>query len=54
MADLVCSPHVALDKRYNVKIFSPKTLDEMLDWLSELESDMSDEHKVAVGQAYPN
>lgn len=54
MADLVCSPQVAFDKRYNVKVFSPKTLDEMLDWLSELESDMSDEHKVAVGQAYPD
>lgn len=54
MADLVCSPQVALDKRYNVKVFSPKKLDEMLDWLSELESNMSDEHKAAVGQAYVN
>ncbi len=53
MADLVRQPTVALEHRYGVKIFSLNNWDDLLEWLDQLEADMSDEHRVGVAAAYP-
>jgi|WetSurMetagenome_2_1015567.scaffolds.fasta_scaffold00073_21 hypothetical protein len=53
MADLVGKPTVGLEQRYGVKVFSLNNWDELLEWLNELEANMSDEHKAGVSAAYP-
>lgn len=52
MADLVSKPTVGLEQRYGVKVFSLNNWDELLDWLANLEANMSDEHKAGVAAAY--
>ncbi len=53
MASLVANPHVGLEKRYNVKVFSLNNWDKLLDWLVTLESSMSQEHCAGLEAAYP-
>lgn len=52
MADLVGKPTVGLEQRYGVKVFSLNNWDELLEWLNDLEANMSDEHKAGVSAAY--
>lgn len=48
MAELVRQPTVGLKQRYGVKVFSLNNWDDLLEWLSDLEAGMSDEHKSGV------
>jgi hypothetical protein len=54
MAELLAKPTVAISQRYGVKIFSLNNWNEMLNWLDQLEQEMSDEHKQALLEAYPS
>lgn len=54
MADLVGKPTVGLAQRYGVKVFSLNNWEELLEWLNNLEVNMSDEHKDGVSAAYPH
>jgi hypothetical protein len=53
MADLVNRPTVSLRERYGTKVFSLSNWDELIKWLTNLELDMSEEHKAGVAAAYP-
>lgn len=53
MASLVADPHVALEKKYCVRVFSLNNWDQFLDWLGKIESDMSKEHRAGLAAAYP-
>lgn len=53
MAALVADPHIALEKRYKVKVFSLSNWDEFLAWLDALEAQMSQEHRAGLAAAYP-
>jgi len=54
MAELVTRQTVAINERYGVNIFGLNNWDEMLTWLDRLEQGISEEHKQALVQAYPN
>ena len=41
MASLVANPHVGLENRYGVNVFSLKNWDQFLAWLDVLETDMT-------------
>ncbi|AOX10665.1 hypothetical protein Q5O_20500 [Pseudomonas putida JB] len=53
MADLVRQPSVSLEKRYGVRVFSLNNLPQFYEWLDQLESEMTSEHRAAVDSAYP-
>ncbi len=53
MAELLRQPTVDLQDRYGVRVFSLNNQVEFLEWLDELERDMSDEHKGGIEAAYP-
>lgn len=53
MADLMQQPTIRLDQRYGVKVFSLNNWNELLEWLDNLEANMSAEHKAGVIAAYP-
>ncbi len=53
MADLVSRPTVNLDGRFGVKVFSLGNWDEFLAWLDQQENEMSVEHRLGLGLAYP-
>jgi hypothetical protein len=53
MANVVCRPTVDLPNRYGVRVFSLNNWEELLDWLNNLEQNMSDEHRAGVERAYP-
>jgi hypothetical protein len=52
MASLVAHPHVGLENRYAVKVFSLKNWDHFLAWLDVLEADMTQEHRAGLAAAY--
>jgi hypothetical protein len=49
----VADPHIALEKRYGVKVFSLNNWDEFLAWLDNIEAEMSQEHRAGLAAAYP-
>jgi len=51
MAELVRQPTVALEQRYDVKVFSLRNWDALLAWLDDLEAGMTKEHRSAVGMS---
>jgi hypothetical protein len=53
MAALVSDPHVGLEKRYGVKVYSLNNWDELFDWLDIVEAEMSEEHRSGLSAAYP-
>lgn len=53
MAALVANPHVGLEQKYGVKVFSLNTWDQLNAWFDEVESGISDEHKTGLAAAYP-
>jgi hypothetical protein len=53
MAEIVSRGTVALTGRYGVQVFSRNNWDDFIGWLQALESEMSGEHKEALGVAYP-
>lgn len=53
MADLVRQPTVGLEQRYRVKVFSLNNWDALLVWLNDLETGMTEEHRVGIAAAYP-
>lgn len=53
MAELLRQPTVNIQDRYGMRVFSLNNQAEFLDWLDELERDMSDEHKGGIAAAYP-
>lgn len=53
MAELVGQPTVGLKQRYGVEVFSLNNWDDLLAWLVDLQTGMSDEHKAGVAAAYP-
>jgi len=53
MAALVSDPHVGLETRYGVKVFSLNNWDQFLAWLDGLEAGMTPEHRAGLAVAYP-
>lgn len=53
MADIVRQPTVGLEDRFGVKVFSLKTWPEFLEWLKDLEKDITPEHRAGLAEAYP-
>lgn len=53
MAALVSNPHIGLEKKYGVKVFSLNTWDGLFDWLDMVEKEMTEEHKDGLSAAYP-
>lgn len=53
MAELVRQPMVRLEQRYGAKVFSLNNWGDLLEWLNDLQTGMSDEHKAGVAAAYP-
>jgi len=53
MADLVSRPTVNLEGRFGAKVFSLSNWDAFLVWLTQLETEMTVEHRVGLSQAYP-
>ncbi len=53
MACLVADPHVGLEDRYGVKVFSLNNWEEFLAWVDALEAGMSQEHRAGLEAAYP-
>jgi hypothetical protein len=53
MAALVADPNVGLEKRYGVKVYSLNNWEELFDWLTIVEAEMSEEHKSGLSAAYP-
>ncbi len=54
MAELVSHPNVDLQGRYGVRVFSLNNLAQFFEWIDELESGMSDDHKAGIEAAYPS
>jgi hypothetical protein len=52
MAALVADPHMRLEDRYSVRVFSLNNWDELLIWLDTLETGMTDEHRAGLSAAY--
>lgn len=53
MASLVADPHVGLEKRYKVRVFSLNNWDQFFAWLDTLEAEMTQEHRAGLSAAYP-
>jgi hypothetical protein len=53
MASLVADPHVGLENRYRVKVFSLNNWGQFLAWLDVLEAEMTQEHRAGLAAAYP-
>lgn len=53
MASLVADPHIALEARYGVRVFSLNNWDALLAWLDALEVGLSQEHRAGLAAAYP-
>ncbi len=53
MAELVSDTRVGLEKNFNVRVFSLNNWTALMQWLDQLESEMTDEHKKALDLAYP-
>lgn len=53
MASLVTDPHVDLENKYGVKVFSLNNWDQFLNWLDALEAGMTQEHRAGLAAAYP-
>ena len=53
MASLVTDPHVDLENKYGVKVFSLNNWDQFFDWLDTLEAGMTQEHRAGLSAAYP-
>jgi hypothetical protein len=53
MASLMADPHVDLENRYGVKVFSLNNWDQFFAWLDTLETGMTQEHRVGLSAAYP-
>lgn len=54
MAELVSHPNIDLQGRYGVRVFSLNNLTQFFEWIDELESSMSDDHKAGIEAAYPS
>lgn len=52
MHEIVGRKQVALEERYNVKVFSRSNWDQMLTWFDEIEAAMTEEHRQALAVAY--
>lgn len=53
MAALMADPRIALEARYNVKVFSLNNWDALLAWLDALEVGLSQEHRAGLAAAFP-
>ena len=53
MASLVSDSRIALEKRCGVRVFTANSWRELYAWLDELESGMSEEHRLGLAAAYP-
>jgi len=53
MASLISDPRINIANRYNVKVFSLNNWDIFLGWMNELDSTISQEHRVGLAAAYP-
>jgi len=53
MASLVANPHIGLENRYGVKVFSLNKWDQFLAWLDALETKMTQKHRAGLAAAYP-
>lgn len=53
MGAIVTHPHVDLEARYNLRVFSLSNWQEFLDWLGALEQNMTPEHRSGLAEAYP-
>ena len=54
MRDLVNRPTVDITRQFDTQVFSLSNLDAFVDWLDSIERAMTDEHKAALGLAYPH
>lgn len=54
MAALISDSRVGLEDRYGIKVFSPNRLDKLLEWLDTIETEMTEEHKVALSAIHPH
>ena len=54
MASLMSNPHIALEDRYKVKIFSMNNWDQLFAWLDSLESGITRMHRAGLANAYPD
>ena len=52
MASIMTNPNLALEKNYNVKVFSRNNWGELLTWLEEIDSNASQEHLNTLSLAY--
>lgn len=53
MASIVADPHVALESKFGVKVFSLNNWNDFLAWLDFLEAGMTSEHRLGLASAYP-
>lgn len=53
MASLMADPHVNLENRYGVRVFSLNNWDQLFAWLDTLEAGMTEEHRAGLSAAYP-
>ena len=53
MASIVADPHVALENKFGVKVFSLNNWDDFLAWLDFLEAGITSEHRAGLASAYP-
>lgn len=53
MAHIVVDPHINLEGRFGIKIFSVNNWEEFLRWLNDLQAGMSMQHRTALLDAYP-
>jgi hypothetical protein len=54
MASLTSDPHIDLENKYKVKVFSLNNWDQLFAWLDSLESGMTRAHRVGLAAAYPD
>jgi hypothetical protein len=50
---LVNDPRINLGARYGVRVFTLNKWNDFIDWLTALRDDMSEEHRLALAEAYP-
>lgn len=53
MASLVSDGRVDIENKYGVKVFSLNNWEQLMEWLDELEAEMSEEHRKGLVAAYP-
>lgn len=53
MAELMKKPQIALEDKYNVKVFSLNNWDKLFEWLADVQSSITQEHQNALALAYP-